>query len=86
MNIRLENPPKYKIGQKVSIFIETTHASSEKVFKIKTEGLISSIAASGTDVKNTYLYEIRDSLPGCYYAGGVVLGKILEDNIVLIEE
>lgn len=83
---RLENQPKYKIGQAVVVELETTHAASGKTFKNKVVGLISQIYASGTDQKDTYQYGITTDMPACYYNGEKPFIHVWEDHVVLHEE
>lgn len=80
---RLDNQPKYKIGQAVVVDVELTHAPSGKSFKNQVIGVISQIYAAGTDQKDTYQYGITTDMPACYHNGEKPFVHLWEDGIVL---
>ena len=80
---RLDNQPKYQIGQAVKVNVKTEHKETGKVFGNTIIGLISIIKASGTSKKNTYQYGITTDMPGCYHSGNQPFTYVQQDNIVL---
>lgn len=80
---RLNNQPKYKIGQVVKVKIKTKDNATGLTFENEIEAFISVIKASGTDMKDTYEYGVTLDLPGCWHPGEKPFAYIYEDDIIL---
>lgn len=77
--------PKYKIGQKVKVKIETKNALIDKTFTNKFEAFIMTIKASGTSKKDTYEYGLTTDMPGWYNRGKPPFIFQFEDDIEIVE-
>jgi len=82
-NSRLRNQPKYRIGDKVKVKVNTTHSESGTTFENEIIAFISVIRAAGTEQKDTYDYGVTTSMPAAYFNGKTPFVYIMEDNIVL---
>lgn len=80
---RLNDQPKYKIGEVVQVIVTTTDKATTLTFDNKVVGNISVIKASGTSEKDTYVYGITIDMPGCYHTGKEPFIYIEEDKIIL---
>jgi hypothetical protein len=83
MDKRINDQPKYKIGQEVIVEIKTKDENSGIEFRNTVKAYISVIKASGTSEKDTYEYGVTTDLPACYHSGKHPFAYIYEDKIIL---
>lgn len=83
---RLENQPKYKIGQLIIVEIKTKDINSDLEFTNKIKAEISEIKSSGFyNIEDAYTYGITTDMPSYSFYGKPPFIFINEGKIVLAD-